>query len=296
MEFIAHVRSNGDRQPLTAHLRGVAQQARARGEKLGLDIHGELIGLLHDLGKYSQDFQNYLKSAVGLLNQDEDEEYVDAKRLKGRIDHSTAGAQLIWTELSTQGEMGRLVGQVLALCIASHHSGLIDCLAPDGEDAFGKRIRKSMERTFLDEALAAADPEIVDRARTLLRMPQLIDDMQSRLAKILQSNSAVGKDIVAQQQIGLLVRFLFSCLIDADRVDTADFEKPRVARNRMHGRYEEWQTLAGRLEACLMKFERRHSIDDLRADIARHCLDAAVRPKGLYTLTVPTGARSCCMG
>jgi hypothetical protein len=46
----------------------------------------------------------YLKSAVGLLNQDEDEDYVDAARLKGRIDHSTAGAQLIWFELSKQGK------------------------------------------------------------------------------------------------------------------------------------------------------------------------------------------------
>jgi CRISPR-associated endonuclease/helicase Cas3 len=290
MDFIAHVRKDGEQQALSEHLLGVGNCARSNAAKMNLREHGELLGILHDLGKYSNKFQNYLKSAVGLLNQDEDEEYVDAKRLKGRIDHSTAGAQLIWSELSKQGDLGRLVGQVLALCVASHHSGLIDCLAPDGEDMFGKRMRKNGERTFLDEVLSAADSEIIGRARALLQTPRMVEGLRSRLAKIAMSGSAAGKDIVAQQQIGLLVRFLFSCLIDADRSDTADFEKPKSARNRMHGRYEEWSMLTGRLEAYLAKFERRQPIDGLRADIAQHCLDAAARPRGrIYTLTVPTG-------
>jgi CRISPR-associated endonuclease/helicase Cas3 len=64
-----------------------------------------LIGLLHDLGKYSKEFQDYLKPAVGLVEQDEDD-YVDAKSKKGKVDHSTAGAQLIWQELSKQGQLG----------------------------------------------------------------------------------------------------------------------------------------------------------------------------------------------
>jgi CRISPR-associated endonuclease/helicase Cas3 len=290
MSFIAHVRKDGDPpQMLHEHLRNVGAMAAANAAKIRLGTQGELIGLLHDLGKYSQAFQSYLKSAVGLLNQDEDEDYVDAASLKGRIDHSTAGAQLIWNELSKQGGLGCLVGQVLSLCIASHHSGLIDCIAPDGEDTFGKRMSKRSDRTFLDEALAAADPEIISHARALLQSPQLLSGMQLALAEILQSDSATGKKVIAQQQIGLLARFLFSCLIDADRVDTADFEKPRVARNRMHGRYEEWGALAARLEAHLARFEQRQPIDGLRADIAQHCLDGAAHPKGLFTLTVPTG-------
>ncbi|MDK9702046.1 MAG: CRISPR-associated helicase Cas3' [Sulfuritalea sp.] len=290
MEFIAHVRKTGKPQSLQAHLSGVGAKASGSAAKVGLACQGELIGLLHDLGKYSSAFQAYLKSAVGILNQDEDEEYVDADHLRGRIDHSTAGAQLLWNWLSSQGSLGGLVGQALALCVASHHSGLIDCLTPGGEDAFGKRMRKSKERSFLDEVLAVVDPEIINRARTLLQMPELVEGVQSSLARILQSDSAIGKNIVAQQQVGLLVRFLFSCLIDADRVDTADFEKPKVARNRMHGRYKDWSVLVERLEAYLAKFERHQHIDGLRADIAQHCLEAAARPRGrIYTLTVPTG-------
>ena len=101
--------------------------------------------LLHDLGKYSDEFQVYLKSTVGLLNQDEDEEFVDAKGLKGKVDHSTAGAQLVWTELAKHGQLGEIVGQALALCIASHHSGLIDCLTSDVR-SLGRCVRQTDER------------------------------------------------------------------------------------------------------------------------------------------------------
>jgi CRISPR-associated endonuclease/helicase Cas3 len=74
-QFIAHYRENDNTaQSLEAHLRGVAALSREHARKIGQDDCGELLGILHDIGKYSDEFQNYLKSAVGLLNQDEDEE------------------------------------------------------------------------------------------------------------------------------------------------------------------------------------------------------------------------------
>ncbi|MBK7685182.1 MAG: CRISPR-associated helicase Cas3' [Rhodocyclaceae bacterium] len=292
MSFIAHVRKDDDQQWLVDHLRGVGEKSSANASKVGLGAQGDLIGLLHDLGKYSQAFQNYIKSAAGLLNQDEDEEYVDADRLRGTIDHSTAGAQLIWRELEKRGEMGKLVGEMLALCVASHHSGLIDCLTVDGVDNFSRRMKKLAERTHIDEALAVADTEILTRANTYFAATPLIENVASKLKAIATSSSAAGSATIVQQQIGLLTRFLFSCLIDADRVDSADFETPRSARNRMHGRYETWAVLIARLESHLSLFatrEKRHPIDELRVDISRHCLDAASRPRGIYRLTVPTG-------
>ena len=54
-----------------------------------------MIRLLHDFGKYPDSFQAYLLSAVGKLNPDDDE-YVDAIGMKGKIDHSSAGAQYVW--------------------------------------------------------------------------------------------------------------------------------------------------------------------------------------------------------
>jgi CRISPR-associated endonuclease/helicase Cas3 len=59
MSFIAHVRKNGDTpQMLHEHLRNVGAMAGANAAKIRLGMQGELIGLLHDLGKYSQAFQN----------------------------------------------------------------------------------------------------------------------------------------------------------------------------------------------------------------------------------------------
>lgn len=156
MGCVAHVRNDGELQSLEAHLWGVSWFASKSAVKVGLALAGELLGLLHDLGKYSDAFQIYLRSATGLLNQDEDGEYVDATGLKGRIDHSTSGAQLVWRELENQEPAGPMVGQMLALCIASHHSGLIDCLTSNqngvGEDNFSRRMGKADDSSHLSEA------------------------------------------------------------------------------------------------------------------------------------------------
>ena len=123
-EYVAHVRkSDRTRQTLLEHLEGVASLAKTNTSKLGVNLIGELTGLLHDFGKYSHEFQTYIQSATGFLNPDEDEEFVDAKELKGKIDHSTAGAQLVWREFSKKGRLGEIIGQILSLCLVSHHSG-----------------------------------------------------------------------------------------------------------------------------------------------------------------------------
>ncbi len=86
---MAHWRaSDNEPQTLVQHLLGVAQHSRSFASKIGLQDAGELIGALYDLGKYSKEFQDYLCSAVGLLDVDADD-YVDAKGLKGKVDHSS---------------------------------------------------------------------------------------------------------------------------------------------------------------------------------------------------------------
>ena len=161
--------------------------------------------------------------------------------------------------------------------------------SPAGENIFGRRIRKATDRSFLEEAQANADAEVLKRADDLLNQPELVQSLQSRLARIVLSPSCSGYGLVQQQQIGLLVRFLFSCLIDADRTDTADFEKQRAARYRPNGRYTGWSILIDRLEAHLASFKQKTPIDGLRAEIALNCLAGAKRPRGLFSLTVPTG-------
>lgn len=291
--YIAHQRkSDGAVQSLEVHLLEVSCIAKSLTAKIGLQNQGELIGLLHDLGKYSSEFQLYLKSAVGLIDQDEDE-FVDAKGMKGKVDHSTAGAQLVWQELANRGEIGRIVGQILSLCIASHHSGLIDCLSSDtssfGEDRFTKRINKSDDRTHLQEAIAKMGKTIEARFRELVSKPELIDGVIKSLQQIAELERTRGDEQIVRFKVGLLVRYLFSCLIDADRINSADFEKPHAAKTRRHGQYGEWAHLINRLDSHLSSLVANKPIDKLRVSISLHCRDKAENGKGIYTLTVPTG-------
>lgn len=298
---IAHRREgDGETQSLENHLLAVGRLAAVNAFKLkvatddsccpaNLGSTGELLGLLHDLGKYSQAFQDYLGSAVGLIDQDADD-FVDARQLRGRIDHSTAGAQFIWRRLSQVGPREAFVGEILALCIASHHSGLIDCLTPDGEDNFSRRVNKPEQSAHLEEALARIDGAVSIRVAELMdgtRLSLPLQRIAGNIARLEQRES--GSPQVLQFKFGLLVRFLFSCLIDADRVDTADFERPHAGRLRYHGRYPRWEELADRLEAHLAGFADRNPVDLLRREISEQCGFAASRQQGFFTLTVPTG-------
>lgn len=285
-EFIAHRRDDGDCQSLVQHLLEVALMARHFSAKIGLGPSGELMGLLHDLGKYSREFQQYLRSAVGLLEQDKDDEYIDPAGKKGRIDHSTAGAQTIWQEVSKHGKLAQIVGQILALCIASHHSGLIDCIGVDGADQFSKRMNKPDGLSHRDEVESKADQLVRGRYKALLCEGTLVPSFGGIIEGICRNESS---EKIVRFKVGLLTRYLFSCLIDADRVNTADFEQPKAAKLRLCGHYEGWPVLAGLLEKKLAAFKCENRVDELRRKISSHCLAAAKRDKGIFTLTVPTG-------
>ncbi len=165
--FIAHRRKDGEEQSLESHLFEVGDITAELGSKLGVSDAGELIGLLHDMGKFSADFQVYIGSATGKINPDEDE-YVDFKGLKGKIDHSSAGAQWVWESCRRWEPQGELVGQILALCIASHHSGLIDCLKPEGKNGFSDRMEKPDNKTHKNEALSSAPEHYIERLDALV--------------------------------------------------------------------------------------------------------------------------------
>lgn len=147
---VAHYRqSDKTIQSVKDHLNGVACISGKHAAKIGLAEAGELLGLLHDMGKYSELFQLYIQSSTELLNPDIDDEFIEAASFKGKIDHSTAGAQWIWQRLGGMGTKGQLIGQILAVCLASHHGGMLDCLQKEGENGFLKRVGKDESKTHL---------------------------------------------------------------------------------------------------------------------------------------------------
>ncbi|MCE5208994.1 MAG: CRISPR-associated helicase Cas3' [Chloroflexi bacterium] len=287
-QLIAHIQEHGNEyQSLYSHLMAVSSYTGQFANKFGLKETGEILGLLHDFGKASNEFQNYILSANGKINPDADG-YIDSEAMRGKIDHSTAGAQVIYETLREKGPKEKIAAQVLALCIASHHSGLIDCLTPDGENNFKRRMEKSDEDTHKSEAMSRLS-NIELRFEDLLSK-KAVDQIFTKL-KSLQKEGADSQQTILFK-IGLLIRGLLSCLVDADRLDTADFESPGNMYIRNYGQYHSWPTLGERLNVKLAEFEQKehkNNVDELRNKVSLACLEYAAKPKGIYQLTVPTG-------
>jgi len=281
--FYAHSKPDSDTeqwQELRAHLASVAANTSHLAGKIGLAHAGELIGIAHDLGKYSEAFQQYLRKVASDAAMEMEPDF----SLKGSVDHSTAGAQIIGDGLPSGN--GGIASQMLALCVASHHSGLIDCIAPDGVDVLTRRLNKDGALSHRDEAWSQAEQTIRGRLETVLNSANVASEIDAAMGRIREKDS---DEVIRPFKQGLLLRMLFSCLIDGDRIDTADFDKPKAASFRQHGEYVSWQELIDRLELKLAAFSNERWVDQLRCEISSHCLAASDRPKGVFTLTVPTG-------
>ena len=288
-DYIAHVRkADGQPQCLQTHLTETAEIAKLLAAKLDLDQAGELLGLMHDFGKYSRKFQKYIHDETGLFNPDLDDE--ESMPNGSKVDHSTAGAQWVYRELRKFGAaqgIGELFGQMLGLCIASHHGeGLIDCLDGEGNSKWIERFNKTDELTHLAGCEQKAD-EIVQQKAYELAGENLIRSLLNAVKPILSNQTINNK--IKEFYLGCMTRFLFSCLIDADRIDSSDFEREAQKEVRRLTEKTDWQTAIDQLEAKLAGFENRYPIDEIRRRISDDCLKRAADSQGIYTLTVPTG-------
>ena len=287
--YIAHLRkSDGQIQSVQAHLKKTAALAKIFAQKLNLEPVGELLGLMHDFGKYSHKFQKYIHDETGLFNPDLDDE--ESTPNGSKVDHSTAGAQWVYRELRKFGAelgIGELFGQMLGLCIASHHGeGLIDCLDGGGNAVWKKRFEKEDELTHLAECEQNAD-EIVRQKAHELAGENLIRSLLNAVKPILSDQATNNK--IKEFYLGCLTRFLFSCLIDADRINSSDFEREAQKEIRRLTEKPNWQSAIDKLETHLASFENRYPIDEIRRRISDDCLKRAADSQGIYTLTVPTG-------
>ena len=214
---------------------------------------GRLVGLWHDLGKYSHEFQAYLHSA----------ESADAGMSRGSVDHSTAGAQLA----ASQFRSG--IGMVIAYCIAGHHGGLSDFIDDEGGQAgLIDRLRKEV-------------PSVIGAPQDLLHEPC------PRLPHLVCLPGATDRAF----QAGVLCRMLFSCLVDADYLATERFMRPGEAAGRAGlGRGLKDLLLAvDRYVDDLVARSDLTTVNQHRQTVLRACRAAANHPPGLFTLTVPTG-------
>lgn len=175
---------------------------------------------------------------------------------KARVDHSTAGGLYAV-------ERFKLAGRILAYLAAGHHAGLPDWMADTtGSAALSLRLANT---ELLAATFEGAIPEDI-------------------LNQIFPNEKPTGRDPA------FWIRMLFSCVVDADFLDTEAFFDPDKSANR--GSYAALPELLGRFEEFMAE-KLTHAPDTpvnrIRAAVLCRCKEMALTDPGLFSLTVPTG-------
>lgn len=247
----------GDKEA-PGHLEAVAKEAAEFATAFGAAEWARLAGLWHDLGKYSREFQDYLRAAGGA-----DAHLEERPEIAAKVDHSTAGAQHAASHPQLKG-----TGTLLAYLIAGHHAGL-----PDGrsEEAVGSDLESRLKKS-IREWQPHADPRLLDAVT--LRFPPALDPHSPALPF----------------QVAFFLRMVFSALVDADFLDTEVFMSPERAgaRLRRHPSMAELDDTFSSYYA--RRFPKPETdIQHARAEVHAACLARAEDKPGLFSLDVPTG-------
>ncbi|KYK76575.1 CRISPR-associated helicase/endonuclease Cas3 [Aggregatibacter actinomycetemcomitans] len=275
-EFIAHARqdSKWHFHPLQNHLAKVAKLAKRFAGRYGA-LFAEYAGLLHDLGKFQAAFQEYIRKVTGFERENAHLEDIESSK-PHKIPHSTAGAKYAMQNLEP------FFGHLLAYLIAGHHAGLADW----------------HDKGSLKHRLARADDELAESLAGLEKSG-LPEDFLSLSDDALEEDLLnFWKNGINPEELHIWMRFLFSCLVDADFLDTeafmngfadadavqqAGFRPKFPGLEELHCRYEQ------HLFELAEKPDKDSALNQERRAILAQCFSAAESDRTLFSLTVPTG-------
>ncbi|QQK74819.1 CRISPR-associated helicase Cas3' [Salicibibacter cibarius] len=272
MQSIAHIREYDKKiQTVSEHLLGVKILAENYGEKIGLKHVVGLAGVLHDLGKYTEKFRNYIWDAV---------HYPEIAEKRGKIDHSTAGGRLLYNMYhdNTTDPFKKILAEIVGNAIISHHAYLQDFITPELNSKYLFRVQEK------DICEFEKSKECFFRyVMTEVEFDKYVNNALDELKTIMDRTPT---------QVIFLTKYIFSGLIDADRTNTREFEdnkENKVYFDHLCLFQSYYKKLIDKYETFNRSATSDHPINKLRAGMAERCDKFAEEPSGIYTLSIPTG-------
>jgi len=233
-----------DWQQLKDHLTNVATLSHDFANDFNAGDLAYTSGLLHDLGKYSPEFQRRLEGE------------------KIHVDHSTAGT-IEATRLFKDGQTA--AGLLFAYIVAGHHGGLLNYGSAEG--GLCERLRKEKLPDY-----SAYQKEISFNTHNV--GPLKLRPLPNKTGFC----------------VSFFTRMLYSCLVDADSLDTENFTSRE--KSSLRRQFESFEILIEKFEAHMQKINadaKDSIINRERKNIFEQCVLAGSLPPGIFSLTVPTG-------
>ncbi|MDV0445549.1 hypothetical protein MmiAt1_11320 [Methanimicrococcus sp. At1] len=226
----------------------------------------------HDLGKFNPEWQTYLLKSNGEYEENEKEE-LDSNKIQvyKKIDHSIAGA-IYCSKIASEQKIPFPKSEiVLGYLIAGHHTGL-----PDWDDC-GSKGKTLPERIAEEEVF-----HHLDKA--------LKGNIPDEILSVSFPKSSPCNMPISQEELHLWIRMLYSCLVDADYLDTEYFMSPNLTELRsQYKTLPELKELFGNYMIQKTSAANRSVVNEERQKILNECREKASLEPGLFTLTVPTG-------
>lgn len=236
-----------------------------------------LAGLLHDLGKYSDDFQIYLREAVA---------NPDKPPKRGSVNHSTAGGLLLMKKFQQMKGFTPAMVEMIANVIYSHHGQLHDFINSDGKSPFLERANnekipmETIQTRFFSDVMVESEFE----AYVMRASKEFHHFLQRHFEKPEPPE-------ILYKLLPQLTTTIFSSLIDADRTNSRDFDE-NASPEEVTNTQEKFLIYLNSLEKNLQKMQKNaipNTITKLRQEMSDNCFEKATLPTGTYSLSIPTG-------
>ena len=276
-------RFNPKDQSVREHLLAVSKFCAKFAETVHLSNTAKLCGLLHDMGKYSNAFQEYINEAKEHTIDGTYKEWIK-KRKKG--DHGVYGAKYIYENICIKTLDEKRTCEIISEVVCYHHGGLPDNMEDKNKVPLLERFNK-----ISDEEMK----KVIN-----IYMKENSDfNIEDLFKKSVVEITSIYKRIDGKVSfwLGLVIKHLYSILVDADRLDSYLFESGKEYDDiDIETIQKLWKNYNKKLEAKLKDFQSAEcktplekTVKKTRQNISDNCFNFAKKPSGIYTLTVPTG-------